>query len=172
MLSLQDSLRYPIRSFDFIIPESTLPAPIIYSHLFNGHTTGEGIFFSFFFFYVWCYAQMYERSLCDARASIIHAANYKKAFCMYLWAHSHHDQRITFRSSLMSYLSSTSKSSFRHSSAATFYVCRIRMYFVSERIQRNVSFWRAGFISYLRAVDHNRLKTELNFPNNNMSNLT
>lgn len=129
MLSLQDSPRYLIRSFGFITLESMLR--IIYSHLFNEHVK---IFFR-------RHAQMYERPLCEAyeHPSFI-AANYKKAFCMYLRAHSHHDQHITLRLSLMSYLSGMSKSSFRHSSTATFYICRIRMYFVSERIQRNVSF--------------------------------
>lgn len=96
--------------------------------------------------------QMYERSLCEslyqAQASIIHAANYKKVFCMYLRVHSHHDQRITLRSSLMSNLSGTSKSSFRHSSTATFYVCQIRMYFMSEREFNEMSLltYRIHFI--------------------------
>lgn len=106
--------------------------PIIYSRLFN--TRHIEVFFP-------CprkYTKIYFMRA-HGHPSFI-AANYKKAFCMYLRTHSHHDQRITLRLSLMSYLSGMSKSSFRHSSTATFYVCRIRMYFVSERIQRNVSF--------------------------------
>lgn len=118
----------------------------------------------------WTFMVLHGRTHYEARASIIHAASRKKAFCMYLRAHSHHDQRITLRSSLMSDLSGTSKSSFRHSSVTAFCVCRAYLFYVRENSTKHL-FWRIEFISYLRAVNHNRLRAEFNFYSNNMSKL-
>lgn len=96
----------------------------------------------------------------ETRASIIHGASYKKAFCTHPRAHSRHDQRITLRSSLTSDLSDVSKSSFRHSSES---VRRARIYFASVNSTGARLFRRAVFISHSRAVDHDQLKAELNF---------
>jgi len=138
---------------------------IIYSCLFNEHTTHRGIFST---------PNATRKCTTFMRHQMKHGhpsftlGTIRNTFCTFLRTYSHHDQRITLRSSLMSDLSDTSKSFFRHLAAI---FSAVHTFCVRENASKCL-FRCAGFISYLQTVDHNRLNTELNFQSNNMSKLT
>jgi len=160
VLSLQDSLQYLDHST--LSSQKICSLHIIYSCLFNEHTTRRCIFSTS---NATRKCTTFMRQMKHGHPSFT-LRTIRNTFCMFLRTHSHHDRRITLRSSLMSDLSDTSKSFFRHLAAI---FSAVHAFCVRENSSKCL-FWCAGFISYLQTVDHNRLK--FNFQSNNMLKLT